>query len=236
MSARDIASAWLIRALCLFGTSAAEAARPLVTDDAGVLDAGDCEIETVVDRVQVRGEPAYLGGLVQSGCGIGQRTQLSLFGARLDGEPPTTHAGFAGKTALIAMTESSAGLAIGYSFEWARQNGQSFRSDSGLLVAIATFPFEKNWFAHINAGWLRTQQPRGNALFWGAAIEREAVADSRLDLMAETYGDGEGSPWLALGARFHAIDQKLSINGSIAIKSGGGERETQVTIGARLTF
>jgi hypothetical protein len=105
-----------------------------------------------------------------------------------------------------------------------------------LLIAIATFPFEKHWFAHANAGWLRTQDPRGNELFWGVAIEREAVADSRLDLMVETFGTGEGSPWFALGARFHAIDERLSINGSIAIRSGTGERQTLATIGARLAF
>ena len=142
----------------------------------------------------------------------------------------------AGKTAFVAATETRPGFTIGYAFEWARENGESFRSDTGLLTEIATFPFEKNWFVHVNAGWQRTQQPRENSLLCGVAIEREAVADSRLDLMAETYGAGEGSPWFALGARFHVIAERLSINGSIAIQSGGSERQTLTTIGARLAF
>jgi len=182
MTGNRFAFAGLITVFSLCVPSPADAARPLVTDDAGVLEAGECELETFIERSRVRGEPAYFGGSVQPGCGVGLRTQLSLIGARFDGDPATTQAGFAGKTALIALTESRAGLTIGYSFEWSRPNGQSCRSDTGLLIAIATFPFEQNWFAHINAGWRRTQQPREKIFFWGVAIERESVGSTRLDL------------------------------------------------------
>lgn len=216
MIAHRIAVTLLTAVAGWFISPAANAARPLVTDDAGILEAGECEIETFVERSRVRGEPAYLGGFVQPGCGIGLRTQLSLIGARTDGAPATTQAGFAGKTALIAPTESGAGLTIGYSVEWSRPNGQSLRSDTGLLIAIATFPLKQNWLAHVNAGWQRIQQSRENTLFWGLAVERESAGDTRLDLMAETYRDGEASPWFAVGARYRAIDQRLSINGSIA--------------------
>ena len=230
-----LAWAGLITTSCTLTLPAANAARPLATDDAGVLNSAQCEIDTFVERSRVRDEPSYLGGSLQAGCGIGLNTQLSVVGARFDGDPATTHLGLAGKTALIALTDSGPGLTVGYALEWARQSGQPFQLDTGLLIAIATFPFEKDWFAHVNAGWQRTQTPRKNALFWGLAIEREAVADSRVDLMAEAYGAGESSPWFALGARFHVIDQRLSINGSIAIKSGS-ERETRATIGARFAF
>lgn len=143
MTANRIAFSALISAFCVCVLPPADAARPLVTDDAGVLEAGECEIETFIERSRVRGEPAYLGGSVQPGCGIGLRTQLSLIGARFDGDPAATQAGFA--------------------------------------------------------------------------------------------GDGKASPWLAFGARYRAIDNRLSINGSIAVKSGG-ERQTLATIGARLAF
>ena len=232
---RRVGCAALITTSYALTLPAANAARPLTTDDAGVLDSAQCEIDTFVERSRVRGEPSYLGGSLQAGCGIGLNTQLSMVGAGFDGEPATTHLGLTGKTGLIPLTESGPSLTVGYAFEWARHSGQPFRLDTASLIAIASVPFEKNWFAHVNAGWQRTQTPRENALFWGVAIEREAVADSRVDLMAETYGAGESSPWLALGARFHAIDQRLSINGSIAIKSGA-ERETRATIGARLAF
>lgn len=235
MIARRFAFAFLNGAVCCVGLPDAHAARPLVTDDAGVLRAGECEIETVVERSRVSGEQAYLGGSVQPGCEIGLRTQLSLIGARWDGQPPVTNVGFAGKTALIAPRESRAGLTIGYSIEWSRPNGQSYRSDAGFLILIATLPFERDWSAHINAGWQRAQQPRDSAFVWGLAIERESVGGTRLDLMAETYRDGDASPWVALGARYRVMDNRLSINGSIARKSGG-ERETLATLGARLAF
>src|SRR5678816_3807327 len=111
---RCLAWAVLITTSCTLTLPAANAARPLATDDAGVLNSAECEIDTFVERSRVRDEPSYLGGSLQAGCGIGLSTQLSVVGARFDGDPATTQLGLAGKTALIALTDSGPGLTVGY--------------------------------------------------------------------------------------------------------------------------
>ena len=216
-------------------TAAAHAARPLVSEDAGVLDTGECEIESYLERSRPSGEPDYYGGVLQPGCGFGFRTQLSAIAARSGGSPSTHQVGFVGKTMIFPHSESSAGFAIGYSFEWSTARGQSLRSDSGLVIAVLTMPLAQQWFAHANAGWQRIQEPRKNTLFWALAIERESVAGTKLDLMAETYRDGGQSPWLAVGTRYTVIEQRLSINASFAARSKH-DTETLATLGARLGF
>jgi len=215
--------------------TATYAARPLVTEDAGVLDAGECEIETYLERSRVSGEPDYYGGTVQPGCGLGLRTQLSTIAARSGGTPSTRRVGFVGKTAIVPLSESSPGFTIGYSFEWSKASGESFRSDSGLVIAVLTVPLAQQWLAHANAGWQRIQQPRKNTMFWALAIERESVAGTKLDLMAETYSDSGRSPWLAVGARYTVIEERLSINASFATR-GRTDTETLFTLGARIGF
>jgi len=216
-------------------TSAAHAARPLVTEDAGILDSGQCEIEMYFERSRVSDEPQYYGGTLQPGCGVGFRTQLSASAARSGGAPSTRQVGFVGKTAIVPLSESSPGLTIGYSFEWSKASGESLRSDGGLLIAVVTLPLAQKWLAHANAGWQRIQEPRDNPFFWALAIERESVGGTRLDLMAETYRDSGRSPWVAIGARYNVIEERLSINASIAAR-GRSETETLFTLGARIGF
>ena len=215
--------------------TAAHAARPLVTEDAGVLDAGQCEVETYLERSRVSGEPDYYGGVVQPGCGVGFRTQLSAIAARSGGEPSSRGVGVVGKTAIVPLSESSAGFTIGYSFEWAKTKGESLRSDGGAVFAVVTVPLAQQWLAHANAGWQRIQEPRENRFLWALAIERESVADTKLDLMAETYRDGPRSPWVAVGARYNVLEERFSINASIAAR-GRSDTETLFTLGVRIGF
>ena len=172
---------------------------------------------------------------MQPGCGIGFRTQLSTVAAYSGGEPSSRQVGVVGKTAIVELSESSAGFTIGYSFEWAKASGESFRSDGGYLTAVVTLPLADNWLAHANAGWQRIQQPRRNEVFWGVAIERESVGGTRLDLMAETYRDSGRSPWFAVGARYTVIEERVSVNASVAARSRS-DTETLFTVGARIAF
>ena len=160
---------------------------------------------------------------------------MSASAARSGGAPSTRQVGFVGKTAIVPLSESSPGLTIGYSFEWSKASGESLRSNGGLLIAVVTLPLTQKWLAHANAGWQRIQEPRDNPFFWALAIERESIGGTMLDLMAETYRDSGRSPWVAIGARYNVIEERLSINASIAAR-GRSETETLLTLGARIGF
>ena len=57
--------------------AAAHSARPLITDDTGVLDRGSCELEAVFSRDKADGATVD-GNSLQLGCGVGARTQVAL--------------------------------------------------------------------------------------------------------------------------------------------------------------
>jgi hypothetical protein len=59
--------------------SAAWAGRPLVTEDAGVLNRGECEIENFAGRAD---NPTLNALWAQVGCGTGVNTQLAIGAGR----------------------------------------------------------------------------------------------------------------------------------------------------------
>ncbi|MDP1691829.1 MAG: hypothetical protein Q8L49_07770 [Burkholderiaceae bacterium] len=56
----------------------ADAGCPLVTEDAAVLAAGECEVESYASRLKSRDEPKVSGGSLQLGCGVGLGTQMAF--------------------------------------------------------------------------------------------------------------------------------------------------------------
>ena len=91
--------------------SAAQAGRPLQTDDAGVLDRGACEMEAFAARVSIA---ATRKRQVQMGCGLGLSTQLALAtgSQRAEGERTQT-VSLAGKTELLQGPAAAAGPGSG---------------------------------------------------------------------------------------------------------------------------
>lgn len=57
--------------------AAAHAARPLASDDTGVLDKASCEIEAVLSRDKAD-RTTVTGRSLQLGCGVGARAQVAL--------------------------------------------------------------------------------------------------------------------------------------------------------------
>ena len=92
----------LLAAALLALAGASHAARPLVTEDADVLDKGKCEAEGFYAHLKPSGFDASKGWTLQGSCGIGGNTQaiLAYSRARSGGE---TAQGLllGGKTAII---------------------------------------------------------------------------------------------------------------------------------------
>src|SRR2546423_8806415 len=58
------------------------AGRPFTTEDAGVIAAGACELETFGAHARASADPSDRGGWGQFGCGIGFDTQLAVGAGR----------------------------------------------------------------------------------------------------------------------------------------------------------
>lgn len=226
-------------ALLVFSVAAPEAAfagRPLVTEDAGVLAAGECEIETWFGRARESGAAHVDGAWLQPSCGLPfpLASQIGVaLSAEHGGDGRTPGWAISGKTALRKLTDEQWGFALAWSTARTRVAGDSWRQSGASVLAVLSVPIESDLLAHANLGWTRSEAPRHDAVFWSVAMEKTGVGP--FDLMAETYATGGESAWVNTGLRYWVVRERLSLNASAGVKPSG-TRETLYTLGAKLSF
>ena len=122
----------------LGAASAAQAARPLQTDDAGVLDRGDCEVEGATQRFSAAGAAERTAAL-QFGCGVGAATQLALAVTR------SRAAGVSGSGVVLsgktAIGSAEPALALAWSVSAAGDAGAAWRhTGTALALDVGGYP------------------------------------------------------------------------------------------------
>lgn len=214
-------------------TTTAQAGRPLQTEDAGVLDAGDCELELVGSRERAGGDtPTVRGVGAQLGCGIGLSSQAALFAGRAKAaDERADTVALVGKTALRPLTDTQAGIVIAWAVG-AERNVGSLKHETTELKAVLTQPLA-HWLLHANLGWARSQSARQDTTQWSVAAERTGLGP--FDAMAEVFGDDRDDAWLNAGLRWTAIAERLFIDGSYGVQMNA-DRARRVTIGLKLAF
>lgn len=172
----------LLSAALLCVATAAEAGRPFVTEDAGVLERGACEVEGVAMHASASGSPSERAWALQAGCGLGFNSQLALgYGrSRADGAKASAYA-LGGKTALLPGDGDALALSLAWGLNWARAGGAT-TFDSALANLAASRAFGQGWTLNANLGLLRVQEPRDSLATWALALEKR-VAEG-LDLGA----------------------------------------------------
>ena len=208
-----------VAAAVLAGAAPAWAGRPFATEDAGVLERGDCEWESLAGRSRSRGSPTERSLSTQLGCGLGWDTQGAVAAGRGRAGDDRSQAWSLGfKTALPSIegnsTEQAAAFALAYGAEVDRQGEQrSYRRSSAFVNLAATRPLGAGWTAHANLGWRRDHAERRDSTTWALALER--AAGESFDLGVEAYGDDRGGRWLGAGLRWN-LGKAWSLNASYA--------------------
>ncbi|MDZ7651347.1 MAG: hypothetical protein U5L03_01640 [Burkholderiaceae bacterium] len=184
--------------------SPVQAGRPLQTEDAGVLDRRDCEVELVGSRLHEPDAPSVRGATAQLGCGIGFASQVALLGgqARSDGER-TEALALVGKTALRPLTDEQAGIVIAWALGADRPAGGSLRHETTEIRLVATQPIGP-WLLHANLGATRSERERLDRTLFSAAVERTGLGP--VDAMAEVFGDDRSDAWLNGALRWSVND------------------------------
>jgi hypothetical protein len=216
-------------------SSGAQAGRPLVTEDAGVLEQGDCEWESVAEREATSGEPRATSWSTQVGCGIGFDTQLAAaYGHGQAGGETDHNLYFGGKTGLIDGGEDGASLTLAYGAALLRQAPMNirFRFDSAFANLVLTAPLAEDWTGHANLGAAYYRDGHVTRATWAVAVEND-LGDS-FGWGAETFGEEADRPWLGAGIRWDAT-KTLNLNASAAVQRGE-PRSHLFTIGLKLAF
>lgn len=201
---------------------AAHAARPLATEDAGVLAPHDCEWESVAIAARSRGTAAGWALSNQIGCGVGLRSQLALArvvsGADGAGNPAWQ---LGGKTELLAGDEQPLSLALAYGASQDRPaGGHGHQPGARSLSLVGSYSPADGWTTHANLGWVRDPAAKVNGLTWNLALEGRL--GEGVDVGAEWFGQQHASPQWGLGLRY-TPSHRWSFNLGLAASTDAGQ-------------
>jgi hypothetical protein len=205
----------IVALACALCATAAHAGRPLQTEDAGVVERGDCELEGASARLKFAGISGRETGL-QIGCGVGASTQLALAASGAKAEGVSAHGlEFNGKTTLwtgaAAKDEEAASLALAYALSSVKVSGDKWRHAATELNLAYSRPLPSELTLHANLGHARDEIGGTTATTWGLA------------------------PWWNLGLRYTAVPDKLFIDASYGRQMASG-RPTLLTVGFKFAF
>lgn len=209
---------------------AVHAARPMITDDARIVDAKACQVESWVKFN--RHSTEYWA---QPACNFTGNLELSLGGARSKGDigTQTTDVVIQGKTLFRTLEPNgwAWGLAVGN----ARHPQAAGKQRTGDLYAYApaTFSFrDDRVLLHTNLGWLRESESRKHRMTWGMGSEAQLTESAWM--IAETFGQNVGKPFYQLGLRYWLVPNHVQMDATYGNRAGSGTQERWFSIGLRL--
>ena len=189
----------------------AQAALPLLTEDAAVLAPSDCEFEAGA-LSQRTGNTSALEQALTLACGVGFRSQMGLaVGRSKEADARTEQRALGGKVSLW-QGEDGAGAALAGSAIWERSDG-NWRQATLNLSAVYSQPVAADLTLHLNLGHRRNRIDEQQATPWAAALEHEgfAIGEMTLAPTAELFGSDRRAPWWNAGLRLTLLSDQLSV-------------------------
>lgn len=230
---RSHAPTLLLLLLLLLGlfTQPAHAARPLITDDARVVDAKACQVESWLRIEHGRTELWALPG-----CNFAGDVEFTLGGGRFRDEGQTASDLLAQAKVLIKpLAANGWGAAItGGAVRHRPLGGDASFTDVYVNVPLS-FSFADDQFVlHTNAGWLRDGAAQRHVATWGVGTESQLSA--RVGIVAEAFGQVSRESFYQLGLRFWVVPNRVQIDTTYGnrIGSAHGNQARWFSIGLRL--
>ena len=211
----------------MFIVANSHAARPMITDDARLTDAGACQVETWAHLHDKQREWWALPA-----CNPGGNLELTLGGAlaRTDGRAESG-ATVAQLKTLFRPLETNGygiGLAVGHS----TQPGNS-HSGNAYFYVPASFSFlDDRLVVHTNLGYTREREHKETRLTWGVGNEWQMHGNTWL--IAESYGQDKGNPFIQLGIRHWIVPGHVQIDTTYGNQLGHLGTQRWFSVGLRL--
>lgn len=220
-----------LAAAALLTAGAAHADRPLVSETADVIGAGDCQVEAWTGRARQSGSPTARDGTVFTSCGVAGSHQfgLALSRARADGDR-SSGATLFGKTTLRMPEKGQTGFGVAYTLGFDKPSGQGLRRESATVLGVLTQPLAGEVLLHANLGLAHSRAAGQSSTNWSLGVER--VDD--FSWAADVFGDDRSRPWVSAGAGW-ALLEKLSFNASYAMQFER-KKVRQLSVGVKLQF
>jgi hypothetical protein len=203
----------------------ARAGRPMVVDDAVIVDRDSCQVESwsqrIPDQTEYWAMPACRVGAWELGAGLGRIGPGATAAYR-------SHM-LQAKTIFRPLT--AGGWGIGLTIADQYRQGSGLAGDLSVLVPLSVSLLENRVLAHVNAGWLHRHGGRDGATW---AFGAELAVKAPLTLTLESYGAGHGGNYVQAGLRLDAIPGRLALDAGAGRRLGRGGAEHYFTFGLTL--
>jgi len=220
-----------LAATALLAAGAAHADRPLVSETADVIGAGDCQVEAWAGRARQSGSASVRDGTVFTSCGV---AGVHQFGVALSQERAAgqrnSGATLFGKTTVRMPDMGQTGFGVAYTLGFDKPSGQGLRRESAAVLGVLTQPLPGDVLLHANLGWAHSRAAGQSTTNWSLGVER--VDD--FSWAADVYGDDRSRPWVSAGAGW-ALLEKLSFNASYALQFER-KKVRQISVGVKMQF
>jgi hypothetical protein len=223
-----------VLALALAATSV-QAGAPLLSEDAGVLAAGDCEVEVLMANARAAGVSAkeQAAGL-SCGAGSGWQWSAGVAHAKAGGNSARGLA-LGGKITLWTIADDAA-LVLAPTLGWS-DDGSGWRQATQDLNLVYSGPLVADWTLHLNLGHGRDREADQRSTGWSVAAEHAGFDLGGLTLapMGDIAGDDRGAPWWNLGLRATLIADRAWLGLSYA-RQMDPQRARLATLSLKFAF
>lgn len=207
-------------------------ARPMVTDDARVVDPKSCQLESWVKLNKGSTEFWALPG-----CNVGQNLEITYGGAitREESNSHTTDTVLQAKTLLRPLTTNDygVGLVVGHvKHPNAENNEKNMIGDAYLYVPVSISMLDDRFVLHTNLGVIHDRAEQANKFTWG--IGSETQLNKSAYLIAEVYGDNQSRAFHQLGLRYWVVPNRVQIDTTYGNRFANDMEERWISVGLRL--
>lgn len=213
-------------------TNPAHAARPLIVDDARIVDAKACQVESWMQKntgsVEFWALPA---------CNFTGNLELTAGGAMSSGLGNSNNPNlqFQAKT-LFKDTEENGwgiGLVVGTVHSPTINTNRNWTGDLYSYIPLSFSFRDDRLIVNANMGWLyrRAESSRHHMTM---GIGTEISLSRNLWFIAETFGQNHGKPFYHAGFRYWIVPDHIQIDTTYGNRMAAGGGEQWFTVGLRL--
>lgn len=208
---------------------AAFSARPMITDDARLVDAKSCQVESWV-RTN-RGSREYWA---LPGCNFTGNLEITLGGTITKDALGSETSDVAMQVKTLIKTLEPNGWGIGFAAGNVRHPHEhsSFAGDIYAYVPASFSFYDDRLVLHANVGAQRLKSESRTRPTVG--LGGEAQISSNTWLIAEAFKQAEGRPFFQAGVRHWVVPNRVQIDTTYGNRFGSNSQERWFSIGLRL--
>ena len=194
-------------ALGIFYLNLSYAARPMLTDDARIVDPKACQLES-----WIRDSKHITEYWALPACNVSENLEVTI-GGSLEGE--SGHSSFANelyqmKSIIqpIAINQTGYSIVLGNGRDPKRTMNKAIQ-DWYLNVPIS-YPYNDRLVIHTNLGVTHLTDEKTEKMNWG--LSSEYNYNERIDLISEVFNQSSNSTYFQFGLRYWLIKNRAQID------------------------